>query len=105
MIYLRNLEKKMKRKYKVNYTPKAEKDLIVFRKKYWKSYLDFLTTVAALETDPRGVGEPLKGNLKGFYALHFGRKPECRALYEIIDKDIVIIIIRIGTRENFYNIF
>ena len=52
--------------------------------------------------DPYAVGQPLKGNLKGLYSLHFGRKPECQALYEIKNALVIVIILKIGTRENFY---
>ncbi|MBI3590073.1 MAG: type II toxin-antitoxin system RelE/ParE family toxin [Candidatus Melainabacteria bacterium] len=95
----------MQRRYTISYTPRAERDLEKFRKRYWKSYRDFLTILATLELDPYAVGIPLKGNYKGLYALHFGRKPECRAIYEIKDELIIVIVLKIGTRENFYDLF
>ncbi len=95
----------MQKRYKIRFSTKASKDLEKFRKRYWKSYLDFMTIVPALELDPYGIGRPLKGSFKGSYAIHFGRKPECRALYQIEDNTITVFILRIGTRENFYDIF
>ncbi len=95
----------MKKEFKIDFSRKAKKDLEKFRKKYWKSYSDFLSLVPVLSLDPYGVGEPLKGNLKGLYALHFGRKPECRALYKIESEMVLVLVLKIGTRENFYNIF
>lgn len=95
----------MQRKYTISYTPKAERDLEKFRKRYWKQYRDFLAVLPALEIDPYAVGKPLKGSFKGLYALHFGRRPECRAVYEIKDELVIVLIVRIGTRENFYDVF
>ena len=92
----------MQRKFQISYTPKAERDLEKFRKRHWKSYRDFLAVIPLLEMDPYAVGQPLKGNLKGLYSLHFGRKPECRALYEIKNDLVIVIILKVGTRENFY---
>ncbi len=92
----------MQRKYKIEFSSKASKDLEKFRKKYWKAYRDFLALVPALEADPFGVGQKLKGNLKGLYSLHFGRSPECRAIYQIHNEVITVIILRISTREDAY---
>ena len=64
-----------------------------------------MTTIPALEVDPYGVGKLLKGHFKGLYVLYFGRKPECRALYEIKDDLVVVFVLKIGTRENFYDAF
>ncbi|MBI2996165.1 MAG: type II toxin-antitoxin system RelE/ParE family toxin [Candidatus Melainabacteria bacterium] len=64
-----------------------------------------MSLLPALELDPYGIGKPLKGEFKGLYSLHFGRKPECRAMYEIKKDLVIVVILRIGTRENFYDIF
>ena len=95
----------MQKKFTISYTPKGERDLTTFRKRYWKLYRDYLAILPALELDPYGIGQPLKGKFKGLYSLHFGRKPECRAMYEIKNDEVIILILRIGTRENFYDIF
>ncbi len=95
----------MQKEYEIRFSSRGKRDLNKFRKKSWKSYLDFVTAIPALKLDPYGVGEPLKGSFKGLYALHFGRKPECRALYQIQDDLVVVFVLRIGTRENFYDIF
>lgn len=94
----------MQKRFKIDYTPRAERDLEKFRKRYWKSYRDFLAVIPLLEMDPYAIGQSLKGNLKGLYSLHFGRKPECRALYEIKNDLVIVLIVKIGTRENFYEI-
>ena len=95
----------MQKNYKIRFSSRGKRDLEKFRKRYWKSYLDFMTAMTILKIDPYGIGIPLKGHFKGLYALHFGRKPECRALYQIEDNLVVVFIVRIGTRENFYDIF
>ncbi len=95
----------MQRKFKISYTPRSEKELEKFRKKHWKSYRDYMAILPALEADPYGVGKLLRGQFKGLYSLHFGRSPECRAIYEIKNDLVIVVILRIGTRENFYNLF
>ena len=95
----------MQKKYKIEFSSRGKKDLKTFRKRYWKSYLDFMTVLPVLEIDPYGIGMSLKGDFKGLYSLHFSRKPECRALYQIQDDMVIVFILKIGTRENFYDLF
>jgi len=49
------------------------------------------------------IGEKLKGNLSSLYSWHFNEKNvEYRIAYKINAADIVVIVLMIGTRENFY---
>lgn len=91
-----------KRKFKIKLSTKASKDLRKFRKRYWKSYRDFLKSIVKLECSPFSTGKALKGELKGLYSLHFSRNPECRAIYEIKEHLKIVIILHIDTRENIY---
>ena len=95
----------MQKKYTIEFSSRASRDLEKFRKKYWKSYRDYLAVLPALEIDPYGIGKLLKGKFKGLYSLHFGRKPECRVMYEIKNDLVIVVILKIGTRENFYDLF
>ncbi len=92
----------MEKRYKIRFTSRGEKDLNTFRNRYRKSYIELLKNLPLLEIDPYKAGDSLKGKYKGFFSLHFSRKPECRAIYKIEENIVTVIIIRIDTRENIY---
>ncbi|EIW18741.1 MULTISPECIES: type II toxin-antitoxin system RelE/ParE family toxin [Pelosinus] len=49
------------------------------------------------------VGERLKGNLTAIYSYHLKiASVEYRIAYQIKEQEIIIVIMQIGTRENFY---
>ena len=48
---------------------------------------------------PHEAGEPLKGTLRPFWKARVGTY---RIIYEIKQKDIVVLVIKIGHRNNFY---
>lgn len=55
-----------------------------------------------LKQDPR-YGEPLRGALKGIWSYHFKyRTTQYRVAYEILDKDMAILLLMIGKRGDFY---
>ena len=92
----------MEKRYKIRFTSKGSKDLNTFRSRYRKSYVELLKVLPLLELDPYKVGSRLKGEYKGFFSLHFSRKPECRAIYKVEEDIVTVLIIRIDTRENIY---
>jgi len=48
-------------------------------------------------------GERMKGDLTALYSYHLkAAGVEYRIAYQIRDQEIVVVVIRIGTRENFY---
>lgn len=49
--------------------------------------------------DPFGMGLPLQGDLKGFRKFRVGT---FRILYQILPKEIVVIVIRIDHRKDVY---
>lgn len=51
-----------------------------------------------LRKDPR-LGKPLTANLAGFWSL---RIEDYRAIYQIKDNDLIVIVIKIGHRKNIY---
>ena len=51
-----------------------------------------------LKEDPR-LGKPLTANLAGLWSLRIG---DHRAVYQIKDNELIIIVIRIGHRKNIY---
>ncbi len=53
-----------------------------------------------LETDPRPHGyKKLKGKLKGLYRIDTGNY---RIIYEVQDRELVILIIKVGDRKDVY---
>ena len=58
------------------------------------------THLPAIQSDPSGVGFPLRGTLKGERSYHFGRKPEYRIIY-LVEEELITVTI-IGSRENIY---
>ena len=57
-----------------------------------------LSKLEDLKKDPR-LGKPLTGNLVGLWSLRIG---DHRAIYQIRDSELIVIIIRIGHRKNVY---
>ncbi len=50
------------------------------------------------------MGDMLKGNLSTIYSYHLKvTGVEYRIAYQIKEQEIVVVIMQIGTRENFYN--
>ncbi len=55
-----------------------------------------------LKQDPR-CGAPLRGGLKGIWSYHFKyRSTQYRIAYEILDKDMAILLVMVGKRGDFY---
>lgn len=49
------------------------------------------------------IGEMLKGDLSTIYSYHLKiAGTEYRIAYQIEEQEIVVIVLQIGTRENFY---
>ena len=70
-----------------------------FLRKCDKSVKDrILDKLEYLKTDPR-LGKPLTANLAGLWSL---RIADHRAIYQIRDRELVIVVIRMGHRKNIY---
>jgi mRNA interferase RelE/StbE len=52
-----------------------------------------------LEKNPN-LGKPLTANLAGLWSLRFG---DYRAIYQIKQNDLIILVLRLGHRKNIYN--
>ena len=51
-----------------------------------------------LETNPQ-LGKPLTGPLAGLWSLRIG---DYRVIYQIKDKELIILVLKIGHRKNVY---
>ncbi|MBU3907163.1 MAG: type II toxin-antitoxin system RelE/ParE family toxin [Nanoarchaeota archaeon] len=52
-----------------------------------------------LEKNPE-LGKPLTANLAGLWSLRFG---DYRAIYQIKQSELIILILKLGHRKNIYN--
>lgn len=52
-----------------------------------------------LVKDPQGLGTPLVGNHRELYRYRFG---DYRILYQILNDELIIIVVRIGHRKDVY---
>lgn len=50
-----------------------------------------------LTVAPDKLGKPLHGKLKGYFKL---RVDDCRVVYEIKNKEIVVLVFKIGRRKD-----
>lgn len=70
-----------------------------FLKKCDKSLANrILDKLENLKTNPK-LGKPLTANLTGLWSLRIG---DYRAIYQIKNNELVILVIKIGHRKNIY---
>ena len=82
--------------YGVILTEEAER----FLKKCDKSVKNrILDKLEDLQEDPR-LGKPLTANLVGLWSLRIGYH---RAIYQIKDNELIVVVIKVGHRKNVYD--
>ena len=84
--------------YKVVYLDSVEKDLEKLDKPLVKKILNKIENYLA--QDPKKLGKPLKGQFEGYWRFRFG---DYRVIYKIAEKEILILVLRIGHRKSIYN--
>ncbi|ROO30830.1 type II toxin-antitoxin system RelE family toxin [Salinisphaera japonica] len=60
---------------------------------------DFLEHRVAALTDPREIGDPLKGELAGLWRYRVG---DYRIICEIREETLIVLVVRIGHRRAVY---
>ena len=83
--------------YKVFYLDSVEEDLKNLDKPVQKRLLDKIEKT--LTQDPRGLGKQLTGPFSGLWSYRIG---DDRVIYKIAEKEILIIVARIGHRKDVY---
>ncbi len=59
--------------------------------------------LTVLEESPRERGESLHGEFRGLYKMKLYHKGvQYRAIYDIIDENVSVLVLMIDKRENFY---
>lgn len=83
--------------YHVRFSTAAQRDLERIPPRYAVAIVEFVTRL--LPTNPQRLGEPLRNELDG---LHGARRGDYRVLYQIMDTDKIILVIRIDHRGRVY---
>ena len=86
--------------WRIEFDPRAVKELAIFDRPIQQRLLRVLRERIATLDDPRSIGEALRGEELGrFWKYRIGAY---RVICDIRDEDIVILVIRIGGREEVY---
>lgn len=79
--------------YQVRLSSAAQRDLGRIPPRYAVAIVEFVTGLLA--TNPQRMGKPLRNELEG---LHGARRGDYRVLYQIIEADKVVLVVRIDHR-------
>jgi mRNA interferase RelE/StbE len=86
--------------WQIEFDPAAVKELARLDKQVARRIVQFLRERIAPLTDPRSLGEALRGDQLGsFWKYRLG---DYRVVVEIADRRIVIIVVRVGHRREVY---
>lgn len=84
----------------VEFDPAATKELAKLDRAVARRILAFTRTRLATLADPRSIGEPLRGSRLGeFWKYRLG---DYRLIARIIDRRLLIVIVRVGHRQEVY---
>ena len=84
--------------YKVFYLDSVEKDFEKLDKPAIKRILNKIEN--HLAKDPKGLGKMLTGQFKDFWRYRVG---DYRVIYKVAEREILIIVARVGHRKNIYD--
>jgi mRNA interferase RelE/StbE len=85
--------------YTLEFTKKAWKQFVALDKYAREKLRDYLSERVDGSANPRAVGEPLSGNLSGYWRYRVG---DYRVICEIRDDIFVVLAIKIGHRGKIY---
>ncbi len=83
--------------YGVRFSSAAQRDLGRIPPRYAVAIVEFVS--GALPTNPQRMGKPLQNELEGVYGA---RRGDYRVLYQIIEADRVVLVVRIDHRGRVY---
>jgi mRNA interferase RelE/StbE len=86
--------------WKIEFLPEAERDLSAIDPIVSRRILRFLYDRIKPLENPRQLGEPLKGPKQGKYWKY--RVGDYRIICQIMDKKILILVVRVGHRKAIY---
>jgi mRNA interferase RelE/StbE len=86
--------------WRVEFNPAAERELARLDPQAARRILRFLFERVAEQSDPRRIGEALRGSKLGeFWKYRVG---DYRVIARIEDREILVIVVRIGHRREIY---
>ncbi len=86
--------------WQIEFDPSAAKELAKLDKPTARRIVQFLRERVAPLNDPRSLGEALRGDeLGSFWKYRLG---DYRVVAEIVDRRVVIIVVRVGHRREVY---
>lgn len=85
--------------WKVEFDDRARKELRKLNSQAQDRILKWLRKNLATDEDPRRMGKSLKGRMKGLWRYRVG---DYRIISQIQDESILILVVRIGQREDIY---
>ena len=85
--------------YQIYFGTAVKKDL----RKLPKNIQSKIDGIFFLLSENPFLGEGLAGEFLGYYSYHFkNQKTEYRIIYNIKAKELIVLIVLVGTRENIY---
>ena len=86
--------------YRIEFDPRAEKELEKLDREVARRILRFLRERVAVLDDPRSIGEALRGpELGRFWKYRVG---DYRLICHIQDQRITVLVLRVGHRRDIY---
>lgn len=86
--------------WKIEFDSDVEKELRKLDRQVQKAILTYLRERVAKSNNPRDFGKPLRGDKSGFWRYRIN---DYRIICRILDKEIVVLVIKVGHRKNIYN--
>lgn len=86
--------------WKIEFDVDVEKDLRKLGHTAQKQILAYLKEKIRPSDDPRLLGKPLSGNLKGLWRYRVG---DYRILAKIEENNFIILVVHVGHRRNVYD--
>ena len=86
--------------WKIEYLKSIQKEVRTIDRTVQKKIREYLENKVANLDDPRELGKSLKGNFGELWRYRIG---DYRAICEIQDKTITVLVLHIGHRKNVYN--
>jgi len=85
--------------WKIEYLKSIQKEVRKIDRTSQKKIREYLENKVAKMDNPRDIGKALKGEMKELWRYRIG---DYRAICEIQDKSITVLVIHIGHRKNVY---
>lgn len=83
----------------IEYTDTAKKQLRKLDRQMARRILDYMDERVVQQDDPRQVAKALTGPLGGLWHYRVG---DCRVICEIRDRELYVLVVRIGNRRDVY---